>query len=305
LKVISAISLVKRFGEITAVNGVSFYVYKGEIFGFLGPNGAGKTTTVRMITGILSPDRGRVEVLGYDMSNWKERIAARERIGVLPEVANPYVDLTAWENIILTGRLYSLERGYVKKKGRLLLNLFRLEEFKDKKVKAFSKGMRQRLSLALALLPDPDLLVLDEPTSGLDVLSARIVKDVIRKAIREGKTIFMTTHNMQDASELCNRIAIINKGRIIAVNTPENLRRLGEKHTVIKASLEPFKFEASSLRSANRVEIEGDKVKVYTRDVDATVKEIVRYAEREGIKIVSLTTERPSLEDVFVYLVGG
>jgi len=239
--VIEAGGLTKYYGEFLAVDHISFRVKKGEIFGFLGPNGAGKTTTIRMLTGILKPSEGWVRIFGLDTG--KDILRIKEDIGVVPEMANPYIDLTAMQNLFLVGRLYGMRKGEIRERGEELLHLFGIYDKKDKKVRSFSKGLRQRLSLAMALLPDPELLFLDEPTSGLDVMSARLIKRIIRDENKRGKTIFMSTHNMGDANELCNRIAIINHGKIIAIDTPEKIKSMSKGHTVIEVSFEPFKFK--------------------------------------------------------------
>jgi len=304
MRTIEVVDLTKYYGSFLAVNGVSFEVKKGEIFGFLGPNGAGKTTTVRTITGVLRPSSGEIRVLGYDMLDEREKIKARERMGIVPEMANPYVDLTAMQNLRLMGELYGMERREIEKRSIELLKLFGLYEKRNVKVRAFSKGMRQRLILAMAMISDPELLILDEPTSGLDVISARLIKDVIREEKRNGKTIFMTTHNMVDANELCERIGIIRRGRLIAIDTPEKLKQLVKGSVSVEVSFEPMKLEPFSLSSAIRVELTGDKARIFTNDPDATVKELVHYAESNSLRIVSLRTLSPSLEDVFIKLVG-
>jgi len=300
VEIIKAEHLTKYYGDFLAVNDISFSVNKGEIFGFLGPNGAGKTTTIRMLTGILEPSPGRIEVFGMDMK--RHKIEIRERTGIVPEMANPYIDLSAMRNLRLMGRLYGMKGREIEERSVELLKLFNLYEKKDTKVRGFSKGMKQRLSLAMAMLPDPELLFLDEPTSGLDVMSARLIKRIIREEKKRGKTIFMNTHNMQDANEICNRVAIINRGKLIAIDTPEKIKEIGAKSNVIEFSLAPFKFKEGIVDG--RVEILGDKVKVYTAEVDETIKKIVNYAERENLKIISLNVEKPSLEDVFMALVG-
>jgi len=304
MKAIEVVGLTKYYGSFLAVDNVSFEVKKGEIFGFLGPNGAGKTTTVRTITGVLRPSSGEIRVLGYNILDEREKINARERTGIVPEMANPYVDLTAMQNLRLMGELYGMEWKGIEKRSVELLKLFDLYEKRNLKVRAFSKGMRQRLILVMAMISDPELLILDEPTSGLDVISARLIKDVIREEKRKGKTIFMTTHNMVDANELCERIGIIRGGRLIAIDTPEKLKQLVKGSVSVEVSFEPMKLESSTLSSAIRVELTGDKARIFTNDPDATVKELVHYAESNGLRIVSLRMLSPSLEDVFIKLVG-
>ncbi len=304
-KAIETVNLTKYYGSFLAVDHISFEVKRGEIFGFLGPNGAGKTTTIRMLTGILSPTEGEVRILGYDIRKEKEKIKAREHMGIVPEMANPYVDLTAMQNLKLMGELYGMKKRDIEERSMELLKLFELYDKKDKKVRTFSKGMRQRLILAMALIADPELLFLDEPTSGLDVISARMIKEIIREKNREGKTVFLTTHNMSEANELCERIAIIQKGKLIAIDTPEKLKKLSRGHVSIEVSFDPMRFEENAIKTAFKVKRIGDKIRLYTTNPDATVKEIVRYAESRNLKIVSLRTLAPSLEDVFMELVGG
>ncbi len=205
-------NLSKKFGNLVAVDSISFSVDQGEIFGFLGPNGAGKTTTLRMLTGIIEPDSGSIKLLGYDVK--EDPIRVKERIGVVPENANPYVDITAWQNMMITCGLYDLTGREAEEKSAEILRDFGIYDRRDQKVKEFSKGMKQRLVLSMALVHDPDFLFLDEPTSGLDVRSSLIIVDKLKKLSEDGKTIFLTTHNMWEAEKLCERIAIIIHGRI-------------------------------------------------------------------------------------------
>ena len=305
MNAIEAKGLTKYYGSFLAVDNVSFNVKTGEIFGFLGPNGAGKTTTIRMLTGVLKPSSGKVHVLGYDMLDEREKIKAREKTGIVPEMANPYVDLTAMQNLRLMGELYGMRKGEIEKRSIELLKLFGLYEKRNIKVRGFSKGMKQRLILAMAMISDPELLILDEPTSGLDPISARMIKEVIREEKKRGKTISLTTHNMADANELCERIGIIRRGRLVAIDTPEKLKQLVKGHVSVEVSFKPMRFDPSEIASAIRVEVMGDKVRVFTEDLDATVRELVHYAEMRGLRIVSLRTLSPSLEDVFIELVGG
>ncbi|MCS7365175.1 MAG: ATP-binding cassette domain-containing protein, partial [archaeon GB-1867-035] len=215
-------NLTKRFNGVTAVNHISFKVKKGEIFGFLGPNGAGKTTTIRILTGILKPDEGKAIVAGYNVL--EEPVKVKQRIGVVPEISNAYVDLTAWENLMLIGELNGISKEERTARATRLLKDLELYKVRNRLVRGFSKGMRQRLLLCMALINDPDILFLDEPTSGLDVESARKVREMIQQYGREGKTVFLSTHNMEEANQLCHRIAIINHGVIAAIDTPERLR---------------------------------------------------------------------------------
>ena len=215
--------LVKKYADVTAVDNINFQVKKGEIFGFLGPNGAGKTTTQRILTGVITATSGEAFILGYDIR--RETFYAKSRIGVVPESANIYIDLSAWDNLMLIGQLYDVSEKDRIKKAVKLLTIFNLCERKDEKTKIFSKGMKQKLLLCMALMHNPRILFLDEPTSGLDVVSSRLIRKMISEFSREGITIFLTTHNIQEADGLCDRIAVIDHGQIATIDTPENLKK--------------------------------------------------------------------------------
>jgi ABC-2 type transport system ATP-binding protein len=212
--------LTKLFGQLVAVDHVSFQVNQGEFFGFLGPNGAGKTTTIRMLTGIIKKDSGEAFVMGYPSGS----IRAKQLSGVMPELSNAYLDLTAWGNLMLIAELYRISANQAKDRAESLLQQVGLFERKDSLASTYSMGMRKRLILCMALLSNPQILFLDEPTSGLDVQSVRFMRALLRNLKQQGKTIFLTTHNMDEAAEMCERVAIINRGKIVALDSPDRLR---------------------------------------------------------------------------------
>jgi ABC-2 type transport system ATP-binding protein len=212
-------ALTKLFGQLVAVDHVSFQVNQGEFFGFLGSNGAGKTTTIRMLTGIIKKNGGEAFVMGYPAGS----IRAKQLSGVMPELSNAYMDLTAWGNLMLMAELYRIPFDEAKERAKSLLGQLGLVERTDSLASTYSMGMRKRLVLAMALLSDPQILFLDEPTSGLDVQSVRFMRALLRKLMQEGKTIFLTTHNMDEAAEMCQRVAIINHGKIVALDSPDKL----------------------------------------------------------------------------------
>jgi len=298
---IEAIDLYKRFGDLVAVDGVSFKVDSGEVFGFLGPNGAGKTTTLRMLTGILPPDRGRAVVLGLDV--WENPIRVRERIGIVPESSNVYIDLTVWQNMMLMAELYGVPRDVRASRARSLLEAMGLLKRKDEKAKRLSKGLRQRLLICMALIHEPELLILDEPTGGLDVQSAREIRDMLRRMNREeGVTIFLTTHNMWEAEELCHRVAVINHGKIAAVSGVEELKNTVSRLHTIEARFEE-KVDPSGFSEALGCDVavlEGGRYRVQVEDVDEAIRRIVDYARERNLRILSLNVVQPSLEDVFL-----
>ncbi|MGQ9624451.1 MAG: ABC transporter ATP-binding protein [Candidatus Bathycorpusculaceae bacterium] len=296
-------NLTKHYADVTAVDHINFEVKKGEIFGFLGPNGAGKTTTIRILTGLLKPDEGKAFVIGYDVA--KNPIEAKQCIGVVPEVSNAYIDINAWENLTLIGKLYGVPKQKLQENATELLKEFGLYEVKDKLVRGFSKGMKQKLLLCMALVNDPEMLFLDEPTSGLDVESARLLREKITRYNREGKTVFLSTHNMEEANQLCHRTAIINHGKIAAVDTPENLRTQSMELQYIEVLFNKNINiqEISRHPSISKASPAGNKVRIYTANPSEVIEFLVDFAKENGIRILSLNTMMPSLEDVFLKLI--
>lgn len=300
--VVEVQNIVKSYNEIKAVDGVEFKVKKGEIFGFLGPNGAGKTTTIRMLTGIIKPDSGKAYIMGFDIQ--KEPLKAKEHLGVVPETSNAYVDLSAWQNLILTADLYGVPKQDAEIRANALLKDFNLIERKDDKVKSFSKGMKQRLILAMALVNDPQLLFLDEPTSGLDVQSSILIRKMLLQLREKGKTILLTTHNLEEANNLCERVAIINQGKIAAIDTPENLKKMIKKLNAIEVTFDgPIQVpDLSSLPEIQEIKKTGDKFILNTDDVNKLIFAVTEYSKSKSIRIVALNTLAPSLEEVFIEL---
>lgn len=219
-------SLVKRYGDKVAVNNVSFEVYGGEVFGFLGPNGAGKTTTIKMIVGLLQPTSGIVKVAGFDVQ--AQAILAKAASGYVPDTPNLYAKLTGREMLQFVGDLYNLDRVQAARRADELLHMFDLSSAADDTFDSYSHGMQQKTALAAALMHDPKVLILDEPTVGLDPKSARLIKDILRRMADRGAAVMLSTHILEIAERMCDRIGIINKGELIAVGTMDELRRLGQ-----------------------------------------------------------------------------
>jgi ABC-2 type transport system ATP-binding protein len=218
--------LVKSYGDKLAVDDVSIQVNAGEIFGFLGPNGAGKTTTIKMIVGLLRPSGGVVKVGGYDVV--LQPLQAKAACGYVPDEPNLYAKLTGRELLRFVGDLYGLDRDQMARRSEELLRLFGLMEAADDTTDSYSHGMKQKTSLAAALVHDPRVLVMDEPTVGLDPKSARLIKDILRQMADRGAAVMLSTHILEIAQNMCDRIGIINKGRLIAAGTMDDLRRLGQ-----------------------------------------------------------------------------
>ena len=301
--VIEVERLRKVYGPTVAVDDISFEVYKGEIFGMVGPNGAGKTTTIECLEGLRTPDGGTVRVLGLDPQ--RDGYALRERIGLqLQESALPE-RLRVWEALDLYSAFYPKER--LADPEELLAKLG-LREKRDAFVGKLSGGQKQRLFIALALLNRPELVFLDELTTGLDPQARRAMWALVEEVRREGTTVFLTTHYMEEAERLCDRVCIIDKGRIVALDSPERLiAQLGADHRIVFAleggddRFDPGELER--LPGVERVERRDERVFVYGRE-DRLIVEVVRLLVERKLRFRDLRVERPSLEDVFLALTG-
>lgn len=304
MNTIQADHLKKSFGTVTAVDDVSLSVREGEIFGFLGPNGAGKTTTIRLLTGVLTPDAGHVLINGINIH--RHPIEAKMQMGVIPENSSVYGDLTAKQNLHLVGKMYGMPRALREERIKEILSRLGLWERRSDPVRMFSKGMKQRISIACAIIHHPCVLFLDEPTSGLDVQSRRLVIDTIHHMNEGGSTVFLTTHNIEEANALCETVCIINKGKIIASDSPERLKKTFDTTQSVEVSFDrKVGKELFAADIVTRAEPYGDKWRLYTAHPDHTVKFVVAIAERDHLTITSIATSGPSLEEAFVRLTGG
>jgi len=297
---IQSVNLSKYYGKLLAVDHVSFTVRRGEFFGFLGPNGAGKTTTVRMLMGVIRADEGSASILEYAAGSLK----AKQLTGVVPEMANAYADLSGWDNLMLMAELYGIPASVARERATTLMQEIGLYPRKDSLVKTYSKGMKQRLILCMALVSDPEVLFLDEPTTGLDVQSARLIRDMLQGLNARGKTIFLTTHDMDEANQLCDRVAIINEGKIVVIDAPEKLRMaMSGKHSVEVSFDNMVSPEfLADIPGVNTVKKLGDKYRLYTANPGELVVSLTNYSCSNGLNIISLNTLAPSLEDVFMAL---
>ncbi len=288
---------------IRAVDDISFEVEKGEIFGFLGPNGAGKTTTIRMMTGVLKPTNGKISIFKQDV--WKNTIAVKQITGNVPEEANVYLDLTGWQNLIFIGEIYGVDKKNRVARAEMLLKKFELFDKRNLKSMKYSKGMKQRLLLCMALMSNPEILFLDEPTSGLDVQSARIIKKLIKEYNEKGMTIFLTTHDMEVANELCHRIAIINHGKIISLDTPENLKDLTQEYQAIDFYFinRASKSEIQNLRTVKEVQEVKGGFHIIVEDIHNAIFEIIEYIKSNNLIIKQINTHEPKLEEAFLKIV--
>jgi len=272
---------------VMAVDHVSFQVQPGEIFGFLGPNGAGKTTTIRMLTGLTQPTSGRASILGFDLFRDVTRI--KKQIGVVPERSNLYDELTAYSNLEFSMQLYGVPRADWRPRAGELLEHFRLNEKHNVPFAKLSRGMKRALTIAAALAHRPPLIFLDEPTTGLDVMNARSLRKMIAGLRDQGVTVFLTTHYMEEAERLCDRIAILVQGQIVALDTVEGLKKTDQNTNIIEIA---FESETGGVET-RRFE---------DRDVAKAVQ--TGLAQAKGRRLLALNTIRPTLEDVFVRLTG-
>ncbi len=296
--IISAKNLTMRFGNVTAVDNINIEVYENEIYGFLGPNGAGKTTTIKMLTGALIPTTGFIYYNGEKFSS-----KHKHKISVSPQKCELSDYLTAYQNMYFYGSLYGLSGKKLKNRIYDLLRHLELENVAHKFVKTFSGGMKQRLNLLISLVHSPDIIFLDEPTTGLDPQARHKIWEVIRNLKVDGKTIFLTTHYMEEADELCDRVAIIDKGKIIALGTPEELKNSIKKYQVIEIDAKydtQIINEIKGLQYVKDAYISNEKVMVVVDNVQNTLPEIIKLF----VVLKSLEVKKPSLEDVFLELTG-
>jgi ABC-2 type transport system ATP-binding protein len=302
---IEVTDLTKRYDDILAVDNITFEVKKGEIFGFLGPNGAGKTTTIRLLTGLTKLTSGQATVAGHDIIH--EATEAKRHFGVVPEVSNIYDEMSAWDNLIFAAQLYGVPKNERDNRAKELLESFGLYERRKDRVGNFSRGMKRRLTIAAALIHKPDILFLDEPTTGLDVQSLRMIRNLIKELNKDGVTVFLTTHYIEEADQLCQRVAIINQGKIVALDNPEKLKTSVEKHQIIEISFDKtgnLEAKLQGLSHVSKVIKVGDKYRLHVEDTSEAVPFLVDFARDNDLKVISINTLKPSLEDAFVRITG-
>ncbi|HMC41694.1 MAG TPA: ATP-binding cassette domain-containing protein [Acidimicrobiales bacterium] len=308
---IVARGLKKRFGSVLALDGVDLEVRRGTVLGLLGPNGAGKTTAVKILTTLLLPDEGEARVAGFDVVRDAEKL--RAAIGLAGQYAAVDEYLTGRENIDLVGRLYHLPMHEVRRRTQELLERFELVEAADRPVKTYSGGMRRRLDLGASLVGRPQVLFLDEPTTGLDLRSRLDLWDVIRQLVAEGTTLLLTTQYLEEADVLADRIAVIDRGTVIAEGTPDELKThvggevvevvVRDRSRVREAAAAVVELAGGAAAQTNIDEAEG-RVAVTVRGDVSIVVEVVRRFDRGGIEVADLSVHKPTLDDVFLALTG-
>lgn len=302
---IQANNLVKKYGEVIALDGLSLEVEQGTVFGLLGPNGAGKTTTVRVLTTLLSPDSGSATVDGVDVL--KDPVHAREIMGLSGQNASVDENLTGIENLIMLGRLFRLPKKEAVTRANDLLERFNLNDAAKRIVKTYSGGMRRRLDLAASLIAKPNILFLDEPTTGLDPRSRLMMWDVIQNLVNEGTTVLLTTQYLEEADQLAKKIAVIDKGKVIAQGSANELKTQvgGERiEVVVSPSQTQAAAQALQSMSSGKVVVEGEHVQVPVSGGGVKVVEAVRALDIAKIEIKEIQLRRPTLDDVFLSLTG-
>ncbi|WP_233555927.1 ABC transporter ATP-binding protein [Galactobacter caseinivorans] len=299
--VVRASGLTKRYGDFTAVDGIDFEVTPGESFGFLGPNGAGKSTTMSMIGGVSTRSGGELSVMGLDPD--KEGPRVRAHLGVVPQQDNLDEEIKVRDNLYVYGRYFGLSRSYLKPKMEELLDFAQLTDKAGERVDALSGGMKRRLTIARSLINEPKILLLDEPTTGLDPQARHILWDRLFRLKEQGTTLLVTTHFMDEAEQLCDRLIVVDAGRIMAEGSPSQLIRDYSTREVLEV-----RFGSAQNRAAaqtleglgDRIEILADRVLVYAHDGEAALEQVIA----RGLNPVSSLVRRSSLEDVFLRLTG-
>jgi len=297
-------NLTKKFGEVTAVEDLTFSVDEGEVFGFLGPNGAGKTTTVRMLCCLISKTSGEATIGDYHIGKTGDSLAIRKMIGLVPDNVGLYDDLTAFENLDFYGKLYEYPEGRRKENIERFLKMLDLWDRKDARAGSFSKGMKQKLALARALVHEPKILFMDEPTANLDPESAKTVRDFILEIKKQGRTIFLNTHNLDEAQRICDRIGII-KTKLLTIGTPAQLKesRTAPKTEIRLAQVTDVLVSALRKLIPNKFETSGDKLIIDVIDPDKENPVIIAAITKAGGQIREVTQNVPTLEDVYLQIV--
>jgi len=306
MEMIRTEGLTKKFGTFTAVDGLTFHVSKGEVFGLLGPNGAGKTTTIRMLCCLISKTGGTARIGDYDISDAGEAMKIRKMIGIVHDNVGLYESLSPYENLEFYGRMYEFQESRLRENIEKYLKALDLWDNKDKPVGSFSKGMKQKVAIARSLVHEPELLFMDEPTANLDPEASKVIRDIILDLKKENRTIFLNTHNLDEAQRICDKIGVL-KTKMMAVDTPVNLERaMASKRTVfVLEEVSEKVLTAVKAGNPESVEVKGDSIILGLADPDKETSAMVNSIIAAGGKIKSVTERGASLEDVYLKLVRG
>jgi ABC-2 type transport system ATP-binding protein len=304
--IIEVAGLTKRYGEVLALDDISFDVAEGELFGFLGPNGAGKTTTINLLTGLARLHAGTIRIGGIDCT--RDPKAGQHLVGTVPDESNLYPELTGFENLCFCAALYGIGKGERQRRARDLLDTFGLTDAADRRFETYSKGMKRKLTFAAGIIHRPTILFLDEPTTGIDVASARRVRQIISELHREGITIFLTTHYIEEAERLCQRIAFIVKGRIVGIERTTDLLQPVQGKNVLILSVSGAAADASGAMNTAFAEYRFESANPGQIRVESAgpinLAPLIRFLEERGVSVTEARRHVPSLEDVFVQVTG-
>jgi len=308
-KIIEVVNLTKKYDDFTAVDHINFHVNQGEFFGFLGPNGAGKTTTINMLIGMAKPTDGRIYYDGKDLT--KKIKKAQQLIGVVADESNLYNEMSGYDNLCFCGALYGLPKKKREQRASELLKMFGLSKVANKKFMSYSKGMKRKLTIAAAIIHNPEILFLDEPTTGIDVASGRQIRNIIKELHNTGTTIFLTTHYIEEAERLCDRVAFIKKGKILKIDSVPNLIESIRDANVIEILLEESSIGKESVLKKLKEQFQDIEctlknqniIKIISKNV-ISIAPIVNVIAKGGFVILEAKLIKPTLEDAFVKMTG-
>jgi ABC-2 type transport system ATP-binding protein len=305
VNIIEVKNLSKSFGDFNAVKEISFEVEKGEVFGFLGPNGAGKTTTINMLTGLAKPTSGDIRIANFD--GVKQIKKVQRSIGIVPDESNLYDDLSGFDNLVFCASLYGMKKLQRETRALELLKQFNLDDAGKRPFKAYSKGMKRKLTIAAGIIHDPEILFLDEPTTGIDVESARQIRRLVSELHQKGTTIFLTTHYIEEAERLCSRIGFIAGGKIIKVRSVENLMQEAQQENIVEFAFDEQMYDLAPLKqrfpSFSFVYNQKDKIRVISHEKIELMPFMEFFADN-SIVINEAKIIKPSLEEIFVKITG-
>lgn len=305
---LEVVDLVKKYGDLSAVDHLSLRVRPGEVFGLLGPNGAGKTTTIQMMCGLLKPTSGLVFIKGQPIL-WGAKAESRSKVGICPQENILWNKLTCYEQLVFSARMYDVPLNHARSRARRLMGVMGLEFKENKLAGTLSGGLKRRMNVIMAMMHDPEILVFDEPEAGLDPQSRVLVRDVIQKIARD-KTVIVTTHNMDEAERIASRVAIIDSGRLLQLDTPDNLKRSIGEGDVLEMKLQSMdptalsRAEKKLLEIPYKVDRAGERLQIRGMNLVPRIHEIYKLLEQEQISVQEMKIRENTLEDVFIHLTG-
>ncbi|SHH47034.1 ABC-2 type transport system ATP-binding protein [Caloranaerobacter azorensis DSM 13643] len=306
MNILEVKNLTKKYGDFTAVNNINFAIKKGEIFGFLGPNGAGKTSTINMLTGLSKVTEGSINIFGIDVV--KDVKKAQSIMGIVPDESNLYPEMDGFENLCFCASLYGIGKEEREKRAKKLLEQFGLDNVGKKPFKAYSKGMKRKLTIAAGIIHNPKILFLDEPTTGIDVESARQIRSLIMDLNKKGTTVFITTHYIEEAERLCDRIAFIVKGEIVRIGTVDELMQDVQKEKIIQFTLDSGILDIKETLQKDfynyKIEIiDNNTFRLYSINT-ISLMSFMKYFDERGFSVYEAKVIKPTLEEVFVKITG-